>query len=69
MTVDLKPKVLNPNGGIMTVNLYKIDESYYFFEQSNEKTKDLPIYTDETVSRWLIPRGEALVIQRPSRTL
>lgn len=44
ITIDLISTVNLPNGGIMSVNLYKVADSYYYFNDSlngkNDSTAD-----------------------------
>jgi hypothetical protein len=70
ITLDLKSTVSLPNGGIMSVNLYKVADSYYHFNDSSNANNDSTTDKDyQIVSSWLEPRGETLVIQKPSNTL
>jgi hypothetical protein len=70
ITLDLKSTVSLPNGGIMSVNLYKVADSYYHFNDSSNANNDSTTDKDyQTVASWLEPRGETLVIQKPSNTL
>lgn len=67
ITLDLKPSSINPSGGIMSVNLYRVADSYYYFNDTFTNNTNSSNY--ETVAGWLEPRGEILVIQKPSNTL
>jgi hypothetical protein len=70
ITLDLKSTVSLPNGGIMSVNLYKVADSYYYFNDSSNANNDSTTDKDyQIISSWLEPRGETLVIQKPSNTL
>lgn len=42
ITIDLKSNFSYPNGGIMSVNLYKVSEDYYHFNDSSNFTNDSP---------------------------
>ena len=54
----------------MSVNLYKVADSYYYFNDSSNANNDSTTDKDyQTVASWLEPRGETLVIQKPSNTL
>jgi len=44
ITLDLKSNVSYPNGGIMSVNLYKVSDDYYHYNDS------LNVSNDSTIS-------------------
>lgn len=40
MTLDLKSNVNYQNGGIMSVNLYKVADNYYYYNESSDPSND-----------------------------
>lgn len=53
-----------PNGGVMTVNLYKITQEFVEYQEDygmNVSSRCSP----QTIMNWTQPKGEIMVIQRP----
>jgi hypothetical protein len=68
-TVNLKSNVTVANGGMLTVNLYKISEyfiNYYAANSSNLRVDDIDT---NMVMNWTSPKGEIIVIQKPSNSI
>jgi hypothetical protein len=68
-TVNLKSNVTVANGGMLTVNLYKISEyfiNYYAVNSSNLRVDDIDT---NMVMNWTSPKGEIIVIQKPSNSI
>jgi uncharacterized protein YfaS (alpha-2-macroglobulin family) len=66
-TFDIKANRTMINGGLMTVNLYKMSKS--FVEYSRTQNSSNWTYQTDMVRTWLEPKGEIIVIQKPSNNL
>lgn len=53
LTVTIKPNASFANGGVMTVNLYKISKELISYYKKNESADTLAQITAETVISWL----------------
>lgn len=65
--VTLKPNKTLANGGLLTVNLYKLSMDFVMQYASNSikiEEIDAPM-----VMNWTQPKGEIIVIQKPSSSL
>jgi hypothetical protein len=69
-TVKILPKVALAGtvGGVLTLNLYRINQSYYTYQVYDEK-KFATTVKKATVTGWLEPRGEILVMMKPDKSL
>jgi len=68
-TVSLKSNVTVANGGMLTVNLYKISQYFIDFYAANSSNIKIDDINTIMVMNWTSPKGEILVIQKPSNSL
>ena len=64
VTLAAKNATFLANGGVMTVNLYKISQEFIAYQQNYglNVSSTLP---PQTIMNWTQPKGEIIVIQRP----
>lgn len=68
-TVSLKSNVTVANGGMLTVNLYRISEYFIRFYAANSTNITVGDIDSKMVANWTSPKGEIIVIQKPSNSL
>jgi hypothetical protein len=68
-TVNIKSNVTVANGGMLTVNLYKISQYFIDFYTANSSNIKIDEINTMMVMNWTSPKGEILVIQKPSNSL
>lgn len=69
-TVSLKSNVTVANGGMLTVNLYKMSQYFIeFFSAANISNISYNDINTNMVMNWTQPKGEIIVIQKPSNSL
>lgn len=66
--MDVVPTKFLPNGGIMTVNLYRITPAFIEYAKTQKASSEWT-YDSSKVGEWLEPKGEAIVIQRPNNNI
>lgn len=66
--VDINSTRILPNGGIMTVNLYKMSQSFIEYAKTQKASSEWT-YDSAKISEWLEPKGEAIVIQKPNNNI
>jgi hypothetical protein len=65
--VTVNSSAIVPNGGLLTLNLYKISSSIVeAYKTYNDSTG---YFEAPTVMNWTQPKGEIIVIQKPSNAL
>ncbi len=67
--VDLKSNVTVANGGMLSVDLYKISQYFIDFYATNSSNIKIDDINTKMVMNWTSPRGEIIVIQKPSNSL
>ena len=68
-TVNLKSNVTVANGGMLTVNLYKISQRFIEFYAANSSNLKIDDIDKGMVMNWTSPKGEIIVIQKPSSSI